>query len=164
MENSYLLHDKLLSDGFCHLSHRDVSGNQRYSEIAFQQYHKCLLSFAYTFLYILSMSGEVECVRLYGMLVYRSRNEYVEPSVAVILQRRFKSCQRRLSGFCRRLSQFYLQLIVCAVNDIQTSVLYFRDGIYNAEVGLYIHSLTMIRCYFWRSIYNRSTQVEHGRV
>ena len=138
--------------------------HQCHTEITFQQNHQGLLSFTHTFFNVFRMSREMERIRLDGMLVDRSRHQHIEQAFPVIGQRSFQCSQCRFTSFGSRLGQFHLQLLFYAVHHVHSSVLHLFSRIYNAETGLYLHGLAVIRSNLGRSVHHRRTKFQHGGV
>ena len=134
-----------------------------YSEIILHKNHQRFVSLAYTLFYVLGMSRKMECVRLYGMLVYRSCNQNVYSAFTIIGQSSFQSVKSSLSGLCSRLAKFHLKFFCSTVKKIQSSVLYLPCRVNNTEVGRNIHRLAMVGRDLWRTVHHRCTQLHHFR-
>ena len=156
MEDFQFLHDQFLGQVRSNFPYRNVTGYQCHAEIAFQQNHQGLVAFPYPFFNIFGVSREMEDIRLDGMLVDRSRNQYVEYPFRVIVQRSFQGRQSCLSGLHGRFGQFHLQFLFRAIDDVQPSVLNIRRRIDDAEIGLNVHCLAMVCGHLGRTVYDRS--------
>ena len=98
------------------------------------------------------------------MLVDGSRDQHIKQTVPIIGQCFFQCRQCRLSRFGSRFGKLHLQLFLNAVHHIHPSVLGIFRRIHDTEVGRYLHGLAMIGRHLGRTIDDRCTQFQHGRV
>ena len=164
MENLHLFHNQFFGQFTGNVTHGYMASHQCHTEITLQQNHQGLLSFTYTLFNVFRMSREMERIRLDGMLVDRSCHQHIEQAFPVIGQRSFQCSQCRFSSFGSRLGQFHLQLLFYAVHHVHSSVLHLFSRIYNAETGLYLHGLAVIRSNLGRTVHHRRTKFQHGGV
>ena len=94
-------------------------------------------------------------VGIHGLCVGRTGYQYVEMLTSEVghgLVESLECCVARL--LCRR-TKLHLHFSVKACQHVYASVLCVRSIVDDAEVGLQVHSLAMVCCYFGGAIYNR---------
>ena len=112
--------------------YRNMSSHQSDTQFIFHQDHQRLLSFPATLLQIFRMSGEMEHLILYIVLINRCRNQDINLTSLQISHCRFQSLISCLTSNSRRLGQFHFDIILYTINQvyaIQTSISCLRNHI-----------------------------------